>query len=363
MPLDASQFIQEFNELVEADDIKSQLRQEKNKLELMREVENKIKTDLLVHQPSKAPEKEQQKSKLKKILSHSAYYFLLVFGLFQSGIGSYLFGMNLFLLIPGIPNLLLIAASAVYTLLDCILFYAFQISLLRQGLGIPFTKSQQHELIETYKEQLKTAMALNEYINTLPVLSIDNQLYKEYLRCTEAINEDLRKKNLEMNAYKESIPKAVLKYAVLTFGAISTVAGSYFIANTYMAIAASSLIGTPLGWIIIGLTIMTGLGFYCFMGAKGAARLANPDYEAFHKLKEEFKEFEKKCDAHLERTSALKYRYEKKTTMDAETQTEPFHQNGLTFFEHTEAQEPSSAGCTPHTSTERPLPLVSTHAV
>ena len=117
------------------------LAREKQKLDIIIALEHRIQEAISSLAPEEPAEPPPKRSIFKKITGRLFYYFLLTFGLFEDAIGSYLYGSTLIGAIPGIPHPVLIVCSIIFTALNCLLFYAFEVSMMKQAFGIPLTTS------------------------------------------------------------------------------------------------------------------------------------------------------------------------------------------------------------------------------
>lgn len=212
----------------------------------------------------------------------AGYSILLTFGCFEKSIGSFLFGSTLFGLIPGISSVLLSIASIIYTLLDIFLFYAFEVSFLKRYMGISNAPTGEHLLNETYLQQLESINIINELLEHGEVQRHAD--YQKYADCKALFNQHLLQKYDSMADYPRSWPKAILEYALITFGAISSMADSYFMAKAAIVALHLSLMG-PLGIGLALCMMLSGLIFYYVMGAKSVGKIVSPDYKSFKELK------------------------------------------------------------------------------
>ncbi len=263
------------------------------------------------------------------------YYFLLAFGLFENVAGSYLFGAALFSLIPGISNPALMIASLIFTALSSVLFYTFDVTVLKEAFGIPCSDTDFAQLIETYSIQLKTTIAINQLLSTMHVQNINALTFDEYRQLITLLNVDLRNKLAGIEPYPASLLKNILNAGMLAFGALSSIAGSYFFVNTLMMMVAASMVGTPIGWTIVALTVISGLGFYYALDAINMIQLVNPVYDSYDTLKKELELFKDHYGEDLGSVKSTKDRFvERMPTQDASTQTtEETDVSRMLFFE------------------------------
>jgi hypothetical protein len=132
----------------------------------------------------------------------------------------------------------------------------------------------------------------------------------------------MRQQYLQLPVMRESIFMQCIKGVVFAFGAVSSMAGSYFLISAFMAMLAPALLGTPVGWTLLALTIGIGLIFHYMMDNSGMSRVINRDYPSYQALKADWEQFSKTYHDDLNGVYAIKQRVEKKLSVDAETQTE-----------------------------------------
>ena len=299
------------------------LTAEKQKLDIIHAFEKIIKKALPPQYRLAESLKPDADFPMDPTVRDALYYFMFAFGLFESVAGSYLSGAALFSLIPGISNPALMISSLVFTILSSVLFYAFEVTFLKEALGISSINTDFTEKVKTYSSQLNTTIAINRLLATIHVQDMNTALYDEYVQLTGLLNQDLRNKLANMGQYPESLLKNVLKIGVLAFGALSSIAGSYFFANSLMAMVAASWVGTPIGWTVVILTVIAGLGFYYAMDATSMIRLVNPAFDTYATLKQDLERFEAVYGNDLNDVRLTKNRFvEKKPMQDCGTQTD-----------------------------------------
>ncbi len=221
-----------------------------------------------------------------------AYCLLLCFGVLEDVANSYFMGSALFLLL--LPNLsagALFIASLIYASIEGFLFYAFDSYELRKAMGINETTTSLGELLHLCEEELRLTRELNLHLSMISTLNISDERYRSYLVFLSLVHRDLKSKENLMNAQSETFFHRLLRGVVMMFGAISSLAGSYFMVTTLMALCAVSM-STPISLALIISTMILGLVFHYWMGSTSLTRMVNPHYEKFHQLKEELELFE-----------------------------------------------------------------------
>jgi hypothetical protein len=325
-----------FDALVSQTDAHKRVDREKMKLLIMQIVEQKIKKEMSGFAVVR-PMAEKSKQGVMQWLSKQALYLcLLSFGVFENTATSYFFGFTLFSLIPALSNPILMIAAAIYTVLEGVLFYIYEASLLEVALGVSQRNWEPHRLIKLYTEQLQISKQVNQRLTSIPILVMKNDVYDAYVKFTGLMNKDLQVKCKAASEAESSILRRIIKAAVLLFGAVSSVAGSYFLVIAMMSILAAPLVGTPVGWCIILLTVVAGLGYHYAMGTTSMSRVLSSDYDQFQTLKKEWAEFQETYSYDLSKVQTIKHRFKEKKEEGVSTQgraaNEPIYASKNSFF-------------------------------
>lgn len=231
-------------------------------------------------------------STYSELLARPCYLLILSFGILQRAVGSYLFGSTVFLLIPHISSPVLIALSMFFVALDSLLFYAFEVSFLKSIMGIKDEQTGLGLLNQIYLEQRASAKKINRALNNVDSLEWNDHERQVFMRCKNLFNDHLLEKLNSMQAPQRSWAMGCLEYAVVAFGAFSSIVDSYF-AFTVLHIAFL----TPIGFIVaLGMAI-AGLALYYGMGVQSVNKLINPDLESFEVLQEKLSKFKAEFSA------------------------------------------------------------------
>ena len=307
------QLIQTFEELSERHTVADRLLHEEKKLLIIQCVAHKLQVYPVEHV-------KEAHAAIRPVFKTGLYCALLAAGLFENLATSYFFGSSLFALIPTLSSVALMIASMAYALCEGVLFYFFDVSPLNELIGVPYTKAYPSRLIAVYAEQLDLMRLINQQLSGMVMLTLDNALYEQYMLFARSCIHDLRAKYPTLRMFEETVFKKMLKASIFVFGAISSIAGNYFMA---MSMLTAPLVGTMFGWLLVALIVTFGLGFHYVMGATSMARVVNPDDAPYHALKKKWADFlEKQSDA-LNLIQVTKQRVEKKCSTDACTQTDP----------------------------------------
>ena len=141
------------------------------------------------------------------------------------------------------------------------------------------------------------------------MLNVENEVYDHYIELITLLNENFRLKERELQPYPESMLTTILKMVVLVYGAISSLASSYFFADTMLNMAAASLVGTPVGWTLVMLTMLCGLGFYYAMSYTSMINLVMPAFDEHQALKEGLEQFSANYSDDLKGVISIRKQY------------------------------------------------------
>lgn len=273
---------------------REKIRCEEEKLEIFQRLESHLKKLLVVSE--KVAEKKVKKKRFMS-LRKGFYGFLLFFGLIEDSIGSFLFAQNLLILIPKITNPLVLLGSVIIMLINSILFYAFEASILKSALGIAGSSKQRRHLIQIYNDKVDSLENINKLLFNIDIAhQVNLSFYKSLIKLAMQMNQDIEELQQNIGKYKETLPKKMARWFVTGFGAAMCAAGTYFMATSLLTVVAASLLGTPVGWALIALMMIAGLGFYFAMQGKSMVALLNPEYSPFKALKKDLKNCEIKSE-------------------------------------------------------------------
>lgn len=318
--LSVSDLFNDFNQLLSLGDKKSSVVIEKQKLAIMEQVAAKLKYDA---PPvfSRVEATEEEDTTFKKKLKGALYSLLLVFGVLEDAANAFFFGSALFSLIPAITNNALFIASVTYAGIESLLFYLYDAAELKNSLGITDPHTKLSPLIALHSQQIKIATELNQSLAMISSLNMTREQYDQYEKFVLLLNDDLKKKYALLNKTHDSWFKKALQFCVSAFGAISSLAGSYFMATTVMIFCCPMMIATPIGAAIILATMVIGIVFHYAMDTTSMTRIVNPDYEKYQTLKKDMREFNEMYSENLLPLQLLRHKFEKKKMVDNSTQT------------------------------------------
>lgn len=267
------------------------IQNEREKLQILIDVKNKLRNELPENNFS--GNRENYRVTQKNVVVYILYWLLIIIGLTQQTVGSYLFATTLFSIVPGLSATFLAVISIIYVILDAIIFYAFNASFLKDALNLPQRSSSVGTLLKIYNEQITVTIELNESLSKLSILKMDKNHFRDYVKLVVLMNQDLRTKNEEIQKCQLSSVNKILKYAVITFGLLSNIASYYYLGMAFSAFILP-VVGVFLAQIMILITIISGLSFYYAIGVTSIIRLADPHKEELDALKKKLTDFSEK---------------------------------------------------------------------
>lgn len=223
-----------------------------------------------------------------RVLKDLMFAMVVASGLFRQAMSSYLSGITLLGLIPGLSLDTLIISALIYTTLDSILYYALVVAMIKSFFKLPNSTNERAQLITLYEKEIKDVLHIHFLLGLNPNTDLAER--DGYSKIRDRFAEDLKRK-LDGFIYEEDWFVNILKVIVITFGLFSKIAGSYFMAKSLLLQISPLLIGTPLGYGFLLLTIVTNLVFFYSMGSMSIENLVNPNKEAQDKLNKSFETF------------------------------------------------------------------------
>lgn len=221
------------------------------------------------------------------VLSPSFYNFVAMFGITQHGIGSYLFAMTLFKLIPYMNVTSLTTTSVIYAVLDCLVFYAFEITFLRKAF-LPKEANDAGLMNDCYSAQIDLITQINLNLCNFKMQTVKPGDAKLFIKCKNIFNEHLIKKS--KTKYQYVWWKDYLKYMMISCGILSSIVDSYFLANGALLLLGVSLTH-PVGLLIVACFMISAVGIHLSMVLKSIDKFLNPDLKGFNALQSRLKTF------------------------------------------------------------------------
>lgn len=314
----------EYYQNLQSQNVVNKLNNEKSKLEIIKLIKDRLNTDIQFSTLSQQPTNLREESNLFfKHLKTIIFYFLTILGISFNSVRNYLSASLLIATIPKLTQPVQVFMSIVFVFFQEMLFYGFEISLLRKAFDPSSSKTDLFLLIDTYIEQIQLAKEINKQLTSMLALSIDDNAYYQYVQFVELLNHDIQKKCDITNNYENSVFRKTLTIATLIIGIISSIASTYFMITTILKALAASIIATPLGSFIIVLAVLVDLGFYYAMGATSVLKSMNAKNEHCDLLKKEVDSFQQEYSCQFWRKSTYqRQRLNIKICKDMAVQTE-----------------------------------------
>ncbi len=234
-------------------------------------------------------ETQNKQSAFKNFMTKAFSYCVVApFTLLVNGGCAFIGLMNLLLFIPLVTSPIAIAISGVMAFFNCIIFYCFDLNVIKKGMGI-HSISAVHKCLKFDENEVKdtdTILPLMQTIATHMEVS-DSEVSKyNYLRIQ--LNESMLDKKaffkleVKVSAFKKWTVKALTLAGLCMSGA-----GAYFGASL---VVASIGLG-PLGWVVVGCGILALMVLYHKMQVQGIFKAFNPTAARYKKVKDKVNEF------------------------------------------------------------------------
>lgn len=225
-------------------------------------------------------------------LHYFMYRVLSFCGILISGIIGFLGGNGLLSLIQWLPNPVLLAFSAALGVVNSILFFAIEANMIKNSLGVNSLGKNTNSLLHAHAEQIDATKRINKMLfDFIYVKKMSRSDYANYAKIAFKFNRNVKSKVQSFIAYKEPPTITILRWGVTGLGAVLAAGNGYFLMTSLLGIVAAPLLGTPVGWAIIGLTIATTLSLYFSIRSKAMFGMVNPNYQEFNKVKNKLIKF------------------------------------------------------------------------
>lgn len=221
-----------------------------------------------------------------------AYGILLSICLVMDGIGSFLGGQELIMLIPNVSNPMVIGIGFVFSLINSALYYSFDAAMLKQSMGLDsIDDASLHLTLD--EEEIERINHINHLMRHQIASFIDKNHYSSFSKLTSIFNQNIIDKNQVLHKnISESAFYKTLRHIVTGLGAIMTAGFNYFMANALLTYAAPALVGTPIGWALISLGVGAMVIAYLATRSETMVNMLNPAIQKFKEVKNIFNQFE-----------------------------------------------------------------------
>jgi hypothetical protein len=287
------EFHQEFNNLCRIENqliIKTeQLVIKKYKLALLKAFEAHLKKMAL---PNSVEPQKKKTSAVKYWGSRIVFSVLLFTGLTMDGIASFLGVQQILSLVSVFSSAFSLALGIIFCLINTALFYSFEAGLLKKALGIESvnTTTQHYDLDD---EEIEATKHINKMMMAHPRSSFSSA----FATIVTSFNKNIIAKNANFQEPpSEKGYHLAFRHAITAIGAIMQISSGYFLAASLLAFVAPALIGTPIGWAIVGFGMLTYLAFFLAMRGQAVSHMFNPAKEKFDMITTKLDSFEAKSE-------------------------------------------------------------------
>lgn len=275
---------------------------EEYKLVLMRALHSKLQPKNHLHKTQAVEERPFKNSKFNFMV----FIGLLSSGLMMNLIHGFINQSSLVSLIPGLSIPVATGLTLVVCFLNAGLWLLFEGYILKRNFNIGSNKS-----LSSYLDLCLEKVTLAKEINNSLAKDIHviNKIktaaeYKAFADASNTFTQDILDNKQKFTGYKENPWIRALRYGLMGFGAVMASGTAFFAAKTLIKVVALSLIGTPLGWALMGAIVVCAVAFYFGLKPKKYFYMTNPNAEKFTAIEKELDgDFDKKiaCDNILAR--------------------------------------------------------------
>lgn len=260
------------------------LATEEYKLTIMKAIEHDLQRYVV-----KKKEIEEQTAVSKWRLALFAGILLL--DLIPMAVGGFVGMTTLLDTIPEISTAATYIISLLVTAIETLLVYSVTAPLLKKALGI-FQRDSADSLVELYNEKIQKTKSINSIL-TNELESADKislSRYRAYAGISKKINNDIS--NTKIEPFKEPLIKKIARLGLSGLNLVLNIAGGYFMATALLTTVAAALVGTPIGWFIVGLVVLGGLAGRFVVRSDSMHDLLNPKAKKHHNIEKKLKYFE-----------------------------------------------------------------------
>lgn len=272
------------------------------KLQILKAIKKHLRETVL-EQPAEPP--REQPSFLGYWFTRIAFYLLLVSGLTMDGIGAFLGVQELLSLVSFFSSAVTLAIGIAFCVINSALFYSFEAGMLKKALGIDFIDNASLH-IEIDEEQLEVTREINAMLINNCQPKLDKQAYSTYAYLAASFNKDVSIKKKQIVAPTEGGVQSFVRHTITGIGAIMMVASGYFMATSLITFLSAALLGTPMGWLICGIGMVSVLAYFLSMRGEAIVHVFNPAIQKFHDLKTKINSFEEKTKYDFEMNYEIK---------------------------------------------------------
>jgi len=220
--------------------------------------------------------------KLRKAL----YTAILFFGLAQDGIGTFVYSQTVLKLIPGIGLPTTLFFCSVFSILNAILFYSFEGTMLKNAMKVKKLGKESKTFLNLFDEEIDLVQRINASLSDVNnIRNMSSTTYGNNCHLALVFNQDLENTKYLLNQYKEQPHKKIFRWGVTAFGAMMMTGYAYFLSSTLLATLSATVAASPLGWLIIGVAVCSSLAYYFSMRAKAMVSLVNPEMHQCNQIK------------------------------------------------------------------------------
>lgn len=219
------------------------------------------------------------------------FAFLIVVDITFMSIGSYLGSVALLnLFVPAISTLVATLVAGIATAIEAVMMYSVFKPMLQRGLKIPV--DQPEGLLATdYGKRLSMMQKINaKMVNNIQYTQKHGpNVYASFMPLLKLLNQDVKK--ITLLPYQEPYYKTLARYGLSILNVTLSIAGTYYGASLLLLALCAPLVGTPIGWGIIGTFIFAQLLTRLVIRQTAVYDLLNPFAKRHESLRNKIESF------------------------------------------------------------------------
>ncbi len=242
----------------------------------------------------KSKEEKEPESRLLHWSKRIAYSILALTGLVILDATVAFFGVYEMLttFVSAISSPLAMGISVFLCLFNSYIFYVDDTNSLRKAMGIESALSR-YDLDEI---EIEATRRVNKKLSK-GQKSLSASEYSALTSFAGSFNKNITQKNEQyLQEPKENTLQWILRCGVTLCSSIVQLSSAYFLASSLLTFFAIGLVGTPIGWGIIGFGMLTYLSFFLATRGEVLRNMFNPEKEKFNLIKDKLDSFEPNPD-------------------------------------------------------------------
>lgn len=221
------------------------------------------------------------------------YYILLFSGIIMDSAASFLGTQGILAYFTILSPTASLAIGLVFSFINSALFYSFDAGMLRKALHITAIDEDSQRL-DLDDSEIESTRRITRKMKEPDIINLlDKESYKAFAEATAIFNEGINAKKADyQQAPAENSWLRIFRHTVTGIGCIMMLGTGYFMTSSLLAFFTASLLGTPIGWAIVGFGMISTLAYFLSMRGSAVVHMLNPALQRFDELKQKLDHFE-----------------------------------------------------------------------